>query len=102
MWYIDLEYNGEKYRGVYFNSYRLNQTTITNVSPVSSYTYQDDAGYSLNTAYWFKYEPIILLCFWKRVFIMTSAFSWQNYRYLSALLCLLTLLGGLLVPRKEE
>lgn len=58
MWYIDLEYNGEKYRGVYFNSYRLNQTTITNVSPVSSYTYQDDAGYSLNTAYWFKYEPI--------------------------------------------
>ena len=58
MWYIDLEYNGEKYRGVYINSYRLTQTTTTNVSSVTSYTYQDDAGYSLSTAYWFKYEPI--------------------------------------------
>ncbi|MBQ8178524.1 MAG: cadherin-like beta sandwich domain-containing protein [Clostridia bacterium] len=58
MWYIDLEYNGEKYRGVYFTSYRLTNITYTDVSNVISYTYQDDAGYSLNNAYWFKYEPI--------------------------------------------
>lgn len=44
MWYIDLEYSGEKYRGVYFTSYRN--------------SYQDDNGYSTGTVYWFKYEPI--------------------------------------------
>ena len=55
MWYIDLEYSGEKYRGVYFTSYRPNRTTN---SSSTSNSYQDDNGYSTGTVYWFKYEPI--------------------------------------------
>lgn len=51
MWYIDVELDGEYYRGVYFNEYR------------SSYTdegsgRQEDNGYYTYTTYWFKYEPI--------------------------------------------
>jgi hypothetical protein len=53
MWYIDVEQGGEKYRGVYFTSYRPNSATLS-----SSYTYQDDNGYTTSTVYWFKYEPI--------------------------------------------
>ncbi len=53
MWYIDLEQGGEKYRGVYFTSYRPYYTTTS-----SSSTYQDDNGYNTSTVYWFKYEPI--------------------------------------------
>lgn len=55
MWYKDLEYNGEKYRGVYFTEYRPYHTEK------SSYTgdsYQDDNGFYTSTVYWFKYEPI--------------------------------------------
>lgn len=55
MWYIDKEYGGEKYRGVYFTSYRPKFTTY---SSSSSNSYQDDNGYSTGNVYWFKYEPI--------------------------------------------
>ena len=55
MWYIDKEYEGEKYRGVYFTSYRPERT---NYSSSSSNSYQDDNGYSTGNVYWFKYEPI--------------------------------------------
>ena len=55
MWYIDLEYSGEKYRGVYFTSYRPYEPTL---SGSTSYSYQDDNGYCTGMAYWFKYEPI--------------------------------------------
>ena len=55
MWYIDLTYNGEKYRGVYFTSYRPNSTTNMSSADNSS---QDDNGYSTNNIYWFRYEPI--------------------------------------------
>ena len=55
MWYVDKEYEGEKYRGVYFTSYRPSSTTW---SSSSSNSYQDDNGYSTGTIYWFKYEPI--------------------------------------------
>ena len=55
MWYIDVEEGGEKYRGVYFTSYR----------PESSYdlssaekSFQDDNSYSTGEVYWFEYEPI--------------------------------------------
>ena len=54
-WYIDKEYNGEKYRGVIFSDYRP-YSTIN--SGASSATYQDDNGYLEETVYWFKYEPI--------------------------------------------
>ena len=53
MWYIDIEYVGEKYRGVYFTSYRPEESTRP-----SSSSQQDDNGYRTNTIYWFKYEPI--------------------------------------------
>lgn len=55
MWYIDIEYNGGKYRGVYFNSYRPS-IIVSDSSKDTSF--QDDNGYHANTVYWFKYEPI--------------------------------------------
>mgnify|MGYP004659646383 FL=1 len=54
-WYIDGEYNGEKYRGVYFTSYRPYYTTGNGST---DYSYQDDNGYYIYTVYWFRYEPI--------------------------------------------
>jgi hypothetical protein len=52
MWYKDVSYNGDRYRGVYFTSYRPYSTRGTSLSC------QDDSGYILNNTYWFKYEPI--------------------------------------------
>ena len=56
MWYIDKEYEGEKYRGVYFTSYRPNWTTDSSSSYNNSNQY--DNGYLKGNLYWFKYEPI--------------------------------------------
>ena len=58
MWYIDLDYNGARYRGVYFTSYRPYDTTGSSSSSSTGITYQDDNGYVTNTLYWFKWEPI--------------------------------------------
>ena len=55
MWYIDLEYGGEKYRGVYFTSYRPYDTAG---SSSTDYSIQDDYSYYISTVYWFRYEPI--------------------------------------------
>ena len=55
MWYIDIYQEGERYRGVYFTSYRPYDPEYTS-SP--SNTRQDDNGYVISTVYWFKYEPI--------------------------------------------
>ena len=57
MWHIDISHSdGNKYRGVYFTSYRPNFTT----DPLDiEYSYQDENGYFINTTYWFKYEPIL-------------------------------------------
>ena len=55
MWYIDVFNGGEKYRGVYFTSYRPYSTTV-DVS--STYGAQKDNGYLIDTVHWFKYEPI--------------------------------------------
>ncbi len=55
MWYIDLTYGGEQYRGVYFTSYR---PCFTGYLSSTDYSYQDNNGYSVSTVYWFKYEPI--------------------------------------------
>ena len=55
MWYIDIEHDGEKYRGVYFTSYRPNYTSN---SSSASNSYQDNNGYNTGNVYWFKYEPI--------------------------------------------
>lgn len=60
MWYIDIIEGGEKYRGVYFTSYRPNRVNFSSSTSESS---QDDNGYLVSTdsethIYWFKYEPI--------------------------------------------
>ncbi len=55
MWYIDKEYNGEKYRGIYFISYR--PTSCESVGS-TAYSNQDENGYTTYTVYWFRYEPI--------------------------------------------
>ena len=55
MWYIDIEEGGEKYRGVYFTSYRPD---YCDHSSSTGNTYQDDNGYTTSNIYWFKYEPI--------------------------------------------
>ena len=55
MWYIDLEYGGEKYRGVYFTRYRPYWIAL---GSNSDYSYQDENGYTTSTVYWFKYDPI--------------------------------------------
>lgn len=55
MWFIDIEYDGEKYRGVYFVEYRSNDPRYEGTTEKS---YQDNNGYFPTTMYWFLYEPI--------------------------------------------
>ena len=55
MWYIDVDYNGEKYRGVHFSDLRPADCTAESNQENS---YQDDNGYAIGWTYWFKYEPI--------------------------------------------
>jgi len=56
MYYCDVIYGNNKYRGVKFNTYRPYWTGIA--STISCGTYQDDNGYTVGNTYWFKYEPI--------------------------------------------
>ena len=56
MYYIDIDQDNDgnnDYRGVYFTQYRPYIITTS-----SSNNYQSINGYSTNTVYWFKYEPI--------------------------------------------
>lgn len=55
MQYIDVTYNGEKYRGVYFTQYRPFRSYLESNAENSQ---QDDNGYSTNVYYWFRYEPL--------------------------------------------
>lgn len=62
MWYLDVELDGEMYRGVYFTKYRPLDITY---SASNENSYQDDNGYVTaeivnreTSIYWFKYEPI--------------------------------------------
>jgi len=55
MYYIDIDYDNDgsnDYRGVYFSSYRPDSTVSSTIGQ------QPFNGYSKNTVYWFKYEPI--------------------------------------------
>ncbi len=54
MWYIDLSYQGFRYRGVYFTDYRPASATGDSMSD----KHQQLNGYNANTVYWFQYEPI--------------------------------------------
>ncbi len=56
MWYINVTYSGETYRGVYFTHYRPYYTDY--ISSTAN-TYQDDNGYYTSNIYWFKFEPIL-------------------------------------------
>ncbi len=55
MWYQDIEHNGERYRGVYFTSYRPYWTTYESNE---ENTRQKENGYDTGTVYWFKWEPL--------------------------------------------
>ena len=55
VWFIDLSYNDNRYRGVYFTSYR--DYYALQIGNESS-SYQDDNGYYSSNVYWFKFEPI--------------------------------------------
>jgi hypothetical protein len=53
-WYIDVNYIGEQYRGVYFTINRPQLTT----GGSDSWSVQYGNGYLINNVYWFKWEPI--------------------------------------------
>ena len=53
MKYTDVEYAGNKYRGVKFIEYRPELTIST-----SRFSNQDENGYLVNMTYWFKFEPV--------------------------------------------
>lgn len=55
MWYIDVDFSGERYRGVYFDKFRPYYFGGGENYASSN---QQINGYVRNTAYWFKYEPI--------------------------------------------
>ncbi len=54
-WYIDVEYDGERYRGVYFTQCRPACLS----APMAYLTPQTNSGYDVNTVYWFRWEPIV-------------------------------------------
>lgn len=60
MKYADVLYNGEKYRGVRFSSYRPTSTySMTGTEVIDETEFlQYMHGYRIDTTYWFKYEPI--------------------------------------------
>ncbi len=64
MWYKDVEYDNETYRGVYFISYRPKFTHKASSSNAdggethATNTLQYSNGYQSKTLYWFKYEWI--------------------------------------------
>ena len=55
MKYADFSLNGVKYRAVKFTKYRPN---FTNQASIADSSCQDENGYSPNTTYYFKYEPL--------------------------------------------
>ena len=57
MRYKDVTYNGTKYRGVIFDSYRPSETG--NISSTSTNnTFQYENKYKCGNIYWFRYEPL--------------------------------------------
>ena len=55
MWYQDIVYEGESYRGVYFDKYRPD---LTNYKSGANNSHQDNNGYYVGEVYWFAYEPL--------------------------------------------
>ena len=68
MWYIDVSYNGEQYRGVYFDKYRPvaakgKSNLLEDGKSEQVICSQTKNRYYVDNVYWFKYEPIL----WKIV-----------------------------------
>ncbi|MDD6484370.1 MAG: DUF6273 domain-containing protein [Clostridiales bacterium] len=55
MLYKDVIYNGVKYRGVYFKTYR---PYWTGSPSTSNNSYQDDNGFYIDTTHWFEFQPL--------------------------------------------
>lgn len=60
-WYKDIELDGVRYRGVYFNEYRMSQTSLESTDSywdalARSQMYNN--GTRIKTVYWFKFEPL--------------------------------------------
>ena len=55
MQYCDVTYGTAKYRGVKFTNYRPSSTIQAATDANSG---QDEQGYTTNTTYWFKWEPL--------------------------------------------
>ena len=75
MWYIDTTYGGARYRGVYFTSYRPNDTAGAGNTNTSN---QDNNGYTPGNVYWFAYETIV----WR--IHRTRAVGSYTYFYMSS------------------
>lgn len=58
MWYKDISYGGEKYRGVYFTSYRSMFDAENDFRYWGRDSVQELCGYATGVCYWFKYEPL--------------------------------------------
>lgn len=56
MWYVDIEYGEDKYRGIYFTLNRPDE--CFNIGGDTGDSFQRNNGYSKLTVYWFKYESI--------------------------------------------
>ncbi len=56
-WYIDVDYQGARYRGVYFTLYRPIHTWDFEGDP-DWWSTQYDNGYETGNVYWFKWAPI--------------------------------------------
>ena len=55
MRYIDVTYNGEKYRGIRFTKYRSSHTSGASYGGDPC---QSNNGYYTDSYYWFKFEPV--------------------------------------------
>ncbi len=57
MKYADIEYNDARYRAIHFTKYRPYLTREA-ASTSTTYTFQHNNGYYINTTYYFKFEPL--------------------------------------------
>lgn len=56
MFYKDVTVGGKKYRGVYLLKYRA---YYSGLAAQAEYSYIDEQGFALGTAYWFEYAPVL-------------------------------------------
>jgi uncharacterized repeat protein (TIGR02543 family) len=84
MWYQDVQYEGSKYRGVYFTQYRpfaIDKESSSQNSAQGLYFYYP------NNVYWFKFEPIqwTILDVGETMYTLFSDISLDAQQYYSSL-----------------